>query len=62
VENAREPSVYVVKNGKARLLQINVGDRYGEYIKVLEGIGRNDIVVTSGQINLSDGTSVNISR
>lgn len=62
VENTREPSVYVVKNGIARLSQIKVGGRYGEHIRVLEGIGHGDIVVTSGQINLSDGTSVNISK
>jgi RND family efflux transporter MFP subunit len=50
--------VFVVKDSVAKLTKIVSGRILGEEVEVLEGLGEGDVVVTSGQINLQDGTKV----
>lgn len=50
--------VFVVKDSVAKLTKITSGRIFGEKVEVLDGLKEGDIVVTSGQINLSDGTKV----
>ena len=52
--------VYVIKNGKAELKTITSGRNFGDYIEVLSGLSKGDQVVTTGQVNLSDQTPVEI--
>lgn len=52
--------VYIVKNGKAELKTIVSGRNFGEYIEVVSGLSKGEQVVTTGQINLSDQTPVEI--
>lgn len=52
--------VFVIENGKAILKQIVSGRNFGEYIEVVSGLSNGEQVVTSGQINLSDQTPVEI--
>ena len=52
--------VYVIKNGKAELKTISSGRNFGDYIEVLSGLSKGDQVVTTGQVNLSDQTPVEI--
>lgn len=54
--------VYVIKNGKAELRTIVSGRNFGEYIEVVSGLSNGEQVVTSGQINLSDQSPVEIIR
>jgi multidrug efflux pump subunit AcrA (membrane-fusion protein) len=49
----------VVKDGTARMVKIVSGRIFGENVEVLDGLNNGEIVVTSGQINLTDGTKVN---
>ena len=51
---------YVIKNGKAELKTITSGRNFGDYIEVLSGLSKGDQVVTTGQVNLSDLTPVEI--
>jgi len=61
-ETTRNASVYVAKDGKAILQHIKVGGEYGSSVYVLEGLRIGDQVVTSGQINLRNGSLINISK
>lgn len=61
-ESTQDASVYVVQNGKAVLRNIKVYGEYGSNIQVTSGLQSGDQVITSGQINLQDGTLINISK
>lgn len=52
--------VYVVENSKALLRRIVVGSENGDYLEVISGLTEGEKVVTSGQINLSDGKEVSV--
>jgi len=52
--------VFVVNNNIAKLVKITAGRIFGEEVEVLGGLKEGDVVVTSGQINLQDGTKVSI--
>ena len=52
--------VFVVENGSARLTRIQTGVNYGNKVQVTAGLNEGDVVVISGQINLTDNTAVNI--
>ena len=50
--------VFVIKEDKAFLTKIVSGRILGERVEVLSGLKEGEIVVTSGQINLTDGATV----
>lgn len=50
--------VFVVKDSTARLTKVVSGRILGEEVEILEGLNEGEVVVTSGQINLQDGTKV----
>lgn len=52
--------VFVVKDNVAKLTKIVSGRIFGDKVEVLDGLSDGDIVVISGQINLSDGAKVEI--
>lgn len=52
--------VFVVNDSIATLKKIVTGRIFGDQVEVLDGLIDGDIVVTSGQINLSDNTKVSI--
>jgi RND family efflux transporter MFP subunit len=58
VEGIKNPYVYVVKNNVASVTKITVGREIGENIEVVAGLQAGDEVVTSGQINLTDGSNI----
>jgi RND family efflux transporter MFP subunit len=61
-ESIQNASVYVVSNGKAILRNIKVGTEYDRMIEVINGLQKGEQIVTSGQINLHEGSLVNISK
>jgi RND family efflux transporter MFP subunit len=61
-ESIKNASVYVVENGIARQKSIQTGTETGGMITVTGGLKAGDQVITSGQINLKDGTQVSISK
>ncbi|CCH56513.1 efflux transporter, RND family, MFP subunit [Fibrisoma limi BUZ 3] len=58
VGSAKEPQVYVVENGKAVLKRVGIGVTTNDYYEITKGLQAGDQVVTSGQINLQNGTPV----
>ena len=52
--------VFVVNNDTAKLTKVTSGRIFGEEVEVLAGLNEGDVVITSGQINLQDGTKVSV--
>jgi len=60
VSSVKDPSVYVVKNAVARLVKITTGRNIASHMEVVSGLTQGDLVVTNGQINLTDGAKVSV--
>lgn len=52
--------VYIVKDGAAYIHKVTPGRIFGERVEILEGLKDGDIVVTSGQVNLSEGAKISV--
>jgi hypothetical protein len=50
--------VYVVQDGRAIVQKVTLGREVGENIEVISGLQQGQEVVTSGQINLTNGTKI----
>lgn len=59
-EGVKNPIVYVYKKGVAEERKLVTGIESGDYIEVKNGLSKGELVVTSGQINLSNGTKIQI--
>ena len=55
---ATQPQVYLIRNGKANLHNINIERRVGNTAVVSDGLQEGDIIVTGGFINLFEGANV----
>ncbi|WP_077920482.1 efflux RND transporter periplasmic adaptor subunit [Spirosoma sp. 209] len=62
VESIKNPYVYVIAGNKAVRRTIQVGRDFGDTIEVLSGLNAGEQVVTTGQLNLSDGKPVQITQ
>lgn len=62
VESLKNPYVYVVNNNVAHQRIIKVGRELGDNIEVLSGLETGDVVVVTGQLNLSEGRNVQITK
>jgi len=60
VSSVKDPSVYVVKNKMVHLVKISIGRNISTSVEVLSGLSEGDVVVTNGQINLTDGVKVSV--
>jgi multidrug efflux pump subunit AcrA (membrane-fusion protein) len=60
VGGMKAPHVFVVKEGKAYTVAVQVGISEGKSIEITDGISPDDTIVKSGQINLVDGVEVSI--
>ncbi|PWK27614.1 RND family efflux transporter MFP subunit [Arcicella aurantiaca] len=58
VEGTKNPYVYVVDGNVAKIQKLTVGREIGENIEVISGLQAGQEVVTSGQINLTDGSKI----
>jgi membrane fusion protein, multidrug efflux system len=50
--------VIVAKDGKAKMVPVQIGLRDGERVQILKGINAGDDVVSEGQLKLHDGMAV----
>jgi multidrug efflux pump subunit AcrA (membrane-fusion protein) len=62
IGSSKSPKVYVIRNGKAKLISFNAGTSDGEFVEVVSGINAGDKIVTKGQVNLEDNSNVKISK
>jgi RND family efflux transporter MFP subunit len=58
VGSSKNPQVYVVDNGRAVLKPFTAGTSDGEYIEVVSGLTKSDVIVVKGQINLQNNAPV----
>lgn len=60
VGSLQNAAVYVVKDNKAILTEIQTGSAINKYVVVLAGLNEGDMVVTSGIINLKNNAEVKV--
>lgn len=58
VGSSKNPQVYVVRNKVAHLTTFNAGTSDGDYIEVVSGINKGDVIVVKGQVNLQDKAKI----
>jgi membrane fusion protein (multidrug efflux system) len=51
-------TVFVLEQGKAKLRKVVAGRIFGDRVEIREGLKEGEVVITSGQVNLVDGTEV----
>src|SRR5690606_6321315 len=59
-EDEAEPAVFVVEDGKARRVAIELGYLDGPWAEVRGGLDEGAQVVTAGKVTLRDGSSVQV--
>lgn len=59
---AEKVKVFVVEGDKAREREVKIGNKYGEFIEITDGLQGGEQVVVSGQQNLAEGVKVNVAR
>jgi membrane fusion protein (multidrug efflux system) len=52
--------IFVIENGTAKLKTVTAGRILGDKVEVLNGLSDGEIVIVTGQINLQDGSKVDI--
>lgn len=60
VNGVSSGQLFVVENGTAKLIKVTIGKVYGDKVQILSGLNDGEQVITSGQINLDNGTKINI--
>lgn len=60
VGGMQDPKVFVVVNNTVSLRSIKTGYIQGDVVEVLEGLSETDAVVETGQLNIVDGSKVQI--
>ena len=58
IGSVKDAQVFVIKDGFAHLRNITIGRESGQLLEVLNGLEEGEMVVTSGQNNLSDNLKV----
>jgi hypothetical protein len=60
VGSLKQPQVYLARNGKATLTDIQVGETIEDNVVVLNGLSEGDQIITTGQINLDNGRAIKV--
>ncbi len=60
VNGVSSGQLFVVNNGTAKLITVQTGKVYGDKVQILSGLKGGEQVITSGQINLDNGSKINI--
>lgn len=60
VGSIKDAQVYVAKDGKAKLINLLIGQTDDQYLEILSGLNESDKVIVSGQVNLTDNKSIKI--
>lgn len=58
VGSVNSNKVYVLEGNVAKERKVTAGRTFGERVEILDGLKEGETVITSGQINLVDGTEV----
>ncbi|AWG20590.1 efflux transporter periplasmic adaptor subunit [Flavobacterium faecale] len=60
VGSVNSNQVFVVENGIAKMKKVTGGRIFGDLVEVINGLSDGETVVTTGQINLQDGSTVEV--
>ncbi len=60
VNGVSSGQLFIVNNGMAKLIKVTTGKVYGDKVQILSGLSGGEQVITSGQINLDNGSKINI--
>jgi len=60
VGSLKQPQVYLAKDGKAQLVDIEVGETIDDKVIVLKGLAEGAQIITTGQINLDNGRAIKV--
>jgi len=52
--------IFIVQNGTAKMITVKTGKVYGDKVEIISGLNGGEQVITSGQINLDNGSKINI--
>ena len=52
--------IFVIENGTAKLKSVTAGRILGDKVEILGGLSEGEIVIVTGQINLQDGSKVDV--
>ena len=58
IGSTKKAKVFVVRDGKAKLVSFSAGTSDSEFIEAIDGINATDLIVVKGQINLQNNTNV----
>jgi len=62
VGSTKDGKVFVVREGKAMVRKLKIGEVREGKVEVLEGLREDEVVVLNGQVNLQEGTSVQVTN
>jgi membrane fusion protein, multidrug efflux system len=62
VPSGDEKYVYRIVDDSARRTKVEIGQRREGMVEILQGLDRNDTVVTAGQLKIRDGSPVQIAK
>jgi membrane fusion protein (multidrug efflux system) len=54
--------IFIIEDGKAKERYLKIGNKYGEFMEITDGLQDGEQVVLSGQQNLAEGVKVNVAR
>jgi len=54
--------IFVAEGNVAREKEIKIGNKYGEFLEIAEGLKEGETIVVAGQNNLSEGVKNNLAR
>ena len=60
IGSSADAQVFIIENNVAKLKKVTTGIETGTNIEILSGIEKGDQIAISGQVNLKDGSPVNI--
>ena len=60
VNGVSSGNIFIVENGTSKLIKVTTGKVYGSRVQILAGLKGGEQVITSGQINLENGSKINI--
>ena len=60
VNGVSSGQLFIVQNGMAKLVKVQTGKVYGNKVQIISGLNGGEQVITSGQINLENGSKINI--
>ncbi len=62
VENLQNTAIYLIKGDEVSLHEVKIGREINGQVEILEGLKAEDEVVTSGQINLKNGSKIRVAN